>query len=134
MLNTVLLTNPIFLVVTAIAALVAGLIYAYNNCETFRNIVNTAFETVRTFVTNTLSTLRTTVINIWTAIYSRVSSVVWAMDLPRSARAASMSDRSAGGSRSQITCMISSSESGSRRSSPDIKTLLYNCSKIILQL
>lgn len=76
MLNTVLLTNPIFLVVTAIAALVAGLIYAYNNCETFRNIVNTAFETVRTFVTNTLSTLRTTVINIWTAIYSRVSSVV----------------------------------------------------------
>lgn len=76
MLNTVLLTNPIFLVVTAIAALVAGLIYAYNNCETFRNIVNAAFETVRTFVTNTLSTLRTTVINIWTAIYSRVSSVV----------------------------------------------------------
>ena len=76
MLNTVLLTNPIFLVVTAIAALVAGLIYAYNNCETFRNIVNAAFETVRTFVTNTFSTLRTTVINIWTAIYSRVSSVV----------------------------------------------------------
>ena len=76
MLNTVLLTNPIFLVVTTIAALVAGLIYAYNNCETFRNIVNAAFETVRTFVTNTLSTLRTTVINIWTAIYSRVSGVV----------------------------------------------------------
>ena len=76
MLNTVLLANPIFLVVTAIAALVAGLVYAYNNCETFRNIVNAAFEAVRTFVTNTLSTLRTTVINIWTAIYSRVSSVV----------------------------------------------------------
>ena len=38
--------NPIGLVVIAIAALAAGLIYAYKHSETFRNIVNTAFASV----------------------------------------------------------------------------------------
>ena len=39
-LNGVLLANPIGLVVAAIAALVAGLVYAYNEFETFRKIVD----------------------------------------------------------------------------------------------
>lgn len=45
-LNAVMDANPIGLVVIAIAALVAGLVYAYKNSETFRNIVNTAFHAV----------------------------------------------------------------------------------------
>ena len=49
-LNVVLTANPIGLVVVAIGALVAGLIYAYQNSETFRTIVNTAFTTVRRVV------------------------------------------------------------------------------------
>jgi hypothetical protein len=39
-LNAVMDANPIFLVIAAIAALVAGIIYAYNTCETFRNGIN----------------------------------------------------------------------------------------------
>jgi len=39
-LNAELLANPIVLVVAAIAALVAGLIWAYNNVEWFRNAVD----------------------------------------------------------------------------------------------
>lgn len=46
-LNAVMNANPIMLVVTAIAALVAGLVVAYNKSETFRNIVNGAFTAVK---------------------------------------------------------------------------------------
>lgn len=44
--NLALAANPIGLVVIAIAALVAGLIYAYKNSETFRKIVDAAFRGV----------------------------------------------------------------------------------------
>ena len=71
-LNTVLLANPIFLVVTAIAALVAGLVYAYNNCETFRNIVNNAFASVRSFATNTFTGLKNFITGTWSAIRNNI--------------------------------------------------------------
>ncbi len=46
LLNAALTANPIGLVVVAIAALTGGLIYAYKNSETFRNIVKGAFDAV----------------------------------------------------------------------------------------
>lgn len=46
-LNAVLRANPIGLVITAILLLVAGLIYAYKNSETFRRIVDAAFRAVK---------------------------------------------------------------------------------------
>lgn len=49
-LNIVMAMNPIGLVVIAIAALAAGLVYAYKHSETFRNIVNGAFGAVKDFV------------------------------------------------------------------------------------
>lgn len=48
--NAALSANPIGLVVIAIAGLVAGLVWAYNSSETFRNIVNGAFAGVQSFV------------------------------------------------------------------------------------
>lgn len=42
-----LAANPIVLVIAGIAALAAGLIYAYQHSETFRNVVNTAFNAVK---------------------------------------------------------------------------------------
>ncbi len=45
-LNVVMSANPIALVVIAIAALVAGLVYAYNNCKEFRDVVDTAFTAI----------------------------------------------------------------------------------------
>jgi tape measure domain-containing protein len=44
--NAVMDANPIAIVIIAIAALAAGLIYAYQHSETFRNIVNTALRDV----------------------------------------------------------------------------------------
>lgn len=37
MLNAVMMANPIVLIIAAIAALVAGVMYLWNNCEGFRN-------------------------------------------------------------------------------------------------
>lgn len=47
-LNGAMIANPIGLVVLAIAALVAGLIYAYHHSETFRKIVDAAFHGIAT--------------------------------------------------------------------------------------
>lgn len=49
--------NPIGMIIIAIGALVAVLIYAYNHCKTFRNIVNTAFTAVKNVVGSVVSAL-----------------------------------------------------------------------------
>ena len=47
LLNAALTANPIGLVVAALAALVAGLVYAYNHSETFRKIVDAAWKGIK---------------------------------------------------------------------------------------
>lgn len=47
LLNTALSANPIGIIILAIAALVAGIIYAYNHSETFRKIVDAAFRGIK---------------------------------------------------------------------------------------
>ncbi len=46
-LNLVLTANPIGLIITAIGALVAAVIAAYNNCEGFRQIVDKVWEAIK---------------------------------------------------------------------------------------
>lgn len=46
-MNATLLANPIFLVVAAIAALGVAFVVAYKKSETFRNIVNGAFDSIK---------------------------------------------------------------------------------------
>lgn len=46
LLNAALSANPIGIVIVAIAALTAGIIYAYKNSATFRNIVSGAFRAI----------------------------------------------------------------------------------------
>lgn len=48
LLNAAMDANPVMLIVIAIAALVAVLVYAYNHCKTFREIVQAAFHGVAT--------------------------------------------------------------------------------------
>lgn len=74
MLNTTMLMNPIFLVITAIAALVAGLIYAYNHCETFRNIVNQAFTVIKNVVVTVINTIRTVIVTVFNFIKNHFST------------------------------------------------------------
>lgn len=49
-LNLVMSMNPIFLVVAAIVVLIGIFVLAYTKCETFREIVNAAFEAVKNVV------------------------------------------------------------------------------------
>jgi phage-related protein len=56
-LNQELKANPIGLVVTVLALLAVGLIYAYKHSETFRNIVNATFGAVRSFVVGAIHTV-----------------------------------------------------------------------------
>ena len=48
--NAAMTANPIGIIIVAIAALVAGLVYAWHNSETFRDVVTGVFEGVRTVV------------------------------------------------------------------------------------
>lgn len=50
-LNIVLTANPIGLLIAAIGALVTAVIYAYNNCEGFRKIVNKVWEAIKPLAT-----------------------------------------------------------------------------------
>ena len=76
LLNTTMLANPVFLVVAAIAALVAGLIYAWNNCETFRNTVTAVFNVVRTFVVNAVTTMQKKVTEVFNKIRTTITTVM----------------------------------------------------------
>lgn len=55
-LNKTMNANPIGLVVSALAALTAGLVTAYNTSETFRNIVNGAFQSVANVAQSAIGT------------------------------------------------------------------------------
>lgn len=46
-LNAALSANPIGLVIAAVVALVGGIVLAYKNSETFRNVVTTAWEAIK---------------------------------------------------------------------------------------
>ncbi|KHD34423.1 hypothetical protein NL50_17250 [Clostridium acetobutylicum] len=58
LLNAALDANPIGIVVVAIGALVAGLIYAYKHSETFRNIVNGAFNSIKNVAVSVFNFLK----------------------------------------------------------------------------
>lgn len=74
MLNATMLMNPIFLVITAIAALVAGLVYAYKHCETFREIVDKAFTVIKTVVVTVINTVKTVIVTVFNAIKQHFST------------------------------------------------------------
>jgi hypothetical protein len=50
LVNAALTANPIGVVIIAIAALAAGIIYAYRHSETFRKVVQTAFAAIKVAV------------------------------------------------------------------------------------
>lgn len=80
-LNAALNANPIGLVVLAIAALVAGLIYAYNNSETFRNIVQGVFQAVGAAATWLWETVLKPVfdglVELWQNVVAPVITWLW---------------------------------------------------------
>lgn len=60
-LNFALTANPIGIVVVALAGLAAGLLYAYNNSDDFRKIVDDTFTTLKEVVTVAIATAKTAI-------------------------------------------------------------------------
>lgn len=58
LLNAAMDANPIGLVIVAIGALVAGLVYAYKHSETFRNIVSNAFNSIKNVAVSVFNFLK----------------------------------------------------------------------------
>ncbi len=75
--NFVLSANPIGIVVMAIAALVAGLVLAYNKSETFRKAVDTMFRFIKTAITASVDFIKgylETVMGFYKAIFNGIAS------------------------------------------------------------
>ncbi|HKU31082.1 MAG TPA: phage tail tape measure protein [Arthrobacter sp.] len=73
-LNAVLAANPFILVIIGIAALVAGLIWAYNNVGWFKDFVNTAFKVIQDIITNVINFVVNTLIPIFVAGWTQLAS------------------------------------------------------------
>lgn len=81
-LNTTMLANPIVLIVAAIAALVAGFIYLWNNCEGFRNFfiemwekIKQAFQSFVDWISPAIETIKGFFTSLWEKIKEIWSSI-----------------------------------------------------------
>lgn len=74
-LNAVLMANPIVLIVTAIAAVIAILVVLYTKCEGFRNFVNSVASAIVGFVKNAVSAIAGFFKNLWATIQGIWSAV-----------------------------------------------------------
>lgn len=84
LLNVALSANPIGIIIIAIAALVAGIVIAYRNSETFRKIVDTVWAAIKTGITTAIRPF----INNWDAISAAIDTAIgylrrfWPLLLP----------------------------------------------------
>lgn len=73
--NAAMLANPAVLIVIGLAALVAALVVAYRESETFRNIVNAVFNAVREVAGAVFGFLKFFIPDAWNAIKSATTGV-----------------------------------------------------------
>lgn len=75
-LNLVMSMNPLGIVVVAVLALVAAIVIAYRNSETFRNVVQAAWNGIKTVIGIVWNWLSTTVFPAFMAVLRVLGSVV----------------------------------------------------------
>lgn len=82
-LNAVMSANPIAIIIIAIAALVAAILYLWNNCEWFRDgvlavweAVKGAFTTAYEAIAGVMSSIWEVISSIWSAITTTISTFV----------------------------------------------------------
>lgn len=71
-----LLTNPVFLVIAGIVALVAALVLLYKKNETFRNIVNAVWKEIGAVIGTTVKVVVTVIKAAWDFIQTITSGLV----------------------------------------------------------
>ncbi|WP_156718159.1 hypothetical protein [Nocardioides sp. Leaf307] len=75
-LNGTMRANPIGLVITAIGLLVAGFILAYKKSETFRNIVNGAFNGIKKVTQKVFPVIKTVIVTVFKAVFTAIKTYV----------------------------------------------------------
>ena len=75
-LNVVMDANPIILVALAIAGLTAGIIWAYENCAPFRDIINDIGHIIGGAVLTAFDALKTAGDALWNALNAAYSNVL----------------------------------------------------------
>lgn len=75
-LNTTMLANPIFLIIAAVAALVAAFIYLWNNCEGFREFWINLWNRIKETAVAVWEGLKAFFSAAWEAI-SSAASAIW---------------------------------------------------------
>lgn len=73
--NAILAANPIMLVVAAIAALVAGFIYLWNNCEAFRNFWIGLWNGIKSIVETIVNAIKKVLEKIITAVSKVIQKI-----------------------------------------------------------
>ena len=74
-LNTTMLANPIFLIIAAIAALVAAFIYLWNNCDGFRQFWIDLWENVKQVAITVWNAIKAFFSHVWESIKTIFSTV-----------------------------------------------------------
>ncbi|URZ06766.1 phage tail tape measure protein [Clostridium felsineum] len=75
-LNTVMMLNPVMIVVTALIALVAGLVLAYNKVGWFRDFVNTAFSAIGNIAQTIFGGIGSFIGGVWNGIKSGADTAI----------------------------------------------------------
>lgn len=88
-LFSLMLANPIGLVIVALTALVAGFMYLWKNCESFREFWLNLWEKIKTSALNAADNLKTLPAKIYNSIKDAVNRVQkWGSDLVNRAKTA----------------------------------------------
>ena len=86
-LFALMIANPIGLLVIAITALVAGFLYLWNNCESFREFWINLWDKIKTAALNAVEGLKALPNKIYNAILSAVDKVkTWGENLVKTAK------------------------------------------------
>ncbi|AWY05459.1 tape measure protein [Gordonia phage Morrissey] len=75
-LNAAMSANPIGLIIAVVVALVAAIVLAYKNSETFRNVIQAAWNGIKVVIAAVWGWLSTTVFPLFQAAIQAVGSVV----------------------------------------------------------
>jgi phage-related protein len=75
-LNAAMSANPIGLIIAVVVALVAAIVLAYKNSETFRNVIQAAWNGIKVVIAAVWGWLSTTVFPLFQAAIRTVGSVV----------------------------------------------------------
>ncbi|WKW84810.1 tape measure protein [Gordonia phage Jamzy] len=74
--NAIMSANPVTLVIIAIVALVAAIVLAYKNSETFRNIVQAAWDGIKTAISFVWNSVLKPIFDAFMTVLKAVGSVV----------------------------------------------------------